>query len=160
MEPCDWDKAWERNYNNSSDERWKTKSLNPLPMEPYLIPIPQVAHKTKPINLQPQKEGERNETETGGSKDDLLPSPHMNKINDTMFCISMEMDVHLFYMITSHEEKAKMKTKRTFGMTTYCVNEKILFVKGDNANTNSNLIFVGTETALIILEAHPGEPGQ
>ena len=60
MEPSDWDKCWERSYNNSSDERWKTKSLNPLPMEPYLIPIPEVAHKA-PTHHSPKskKEGER-----------------------------------------------------------------------------------------------------
>ena len=77
-----------------------------------------------------------------------------------MFCLSMEMDVHLFYMITNEEEKAKMKTKRTFGIASYCVKEKILFVKGNNTCNSSNLIFVGTENSLIILEAAPGQPGQ
>jgi len=29
----------------------------------------------------------------------MLPSPRMNKINDTVFCISMERDIHVFYLI-------------------------------------------------------------
>ena len=50
-----------------------------------------------------------------------LPSPKMNKINDTMFCISMERDVHLFYLITNPEEKSKMKVKKAFGMVSVCL---------------------------------------
>ena len=75
----------------------------------------------------------------------------MSKINDTMFCISMERDVHLFYLITNPEEKAKMKVKKVFGMVPFTlttVNEKIEVVTGNN----SNLIFIGTRNHLLVLE--------
>lgn len=81
----------------------------------------------------------------------MLPRPKMNKINDTMFCISMERDVHLFYLITNSEEKAKQKVKKVFGMITYTlttVAERIELVTGNN----SNLIFVKTKNNLVVLE--------
>ena len=59
--------------------------------------------------------------EETSNQEQLLPSPKMNKINDTMFCISMERDVHLFYLITNPEEKAKMKVKKAFGMVSICL---------------------------------------
>ena len=40
MSLFDWEKAWERRYNNNSDERWKTKSLNPMQSESYEIKLP------------------------------------------------------------------------------------------------------------------------
>lgn len=75
----------------------------------------------------------------------------MNKINDTMFCISMDREVHLFYLVTNSEEKAKQKVKKIFGMITYTlttVNEKIEFVTGNNRN----YIFVKTKNNLLVLE--------
>jgi hypothetical protein len=81
----------------------------------------------------------------------MLPCPKMNKINDTMFCISMERDVHLFYLVTNSEEKAKQKVKKVFGMITYTlttVSERIEQVTGNN----SSYIFIKTKNNLIALE--------
>lgn len=68
-----------------------------------------------------------------------------------MFCISMERDLHLFYMITNAEEKAKQKQKKTFGVIPFSlttVNERIEQVTGNN----SSYIFVKTQNNLIVLE--------
>lgn len=46
METPGWENLWMKHYNNRSDERWKTKSLNPMSPEQYAIPLPKV---TKPI---------------------------------------------------------------------------------------------------------------
>jgi hypothetical protein len=62
----------------------------------------------------------------------------------------MERDVHLFYLITNSEEKAKQKVKKVFGMITYTlttVAEKIEQVTG----SNSNFIFVKTKNNLVVL---------
>jgi hypothetical protein len=138
---------WLKHYNNSSDERWKTKSLNPMPLEQYSIPLPKVP---LPV-VQPEvKGGRREKAEGGGSQEVMLPCPKINKINDTMFCISMERDVHLFYLVTNQEEKAKQKVKKIFGMISYTLgsNEPIEHVTGNG----SNLIFVKCKNSLTVLE--------
>jgi hypothetical protein len=63
----------------------------------------------------------------------------------------MERDVHLFYMVTNSEEKAKQKIKRVFGIITFTlnnINERIEQVTGNN----SNYIFVRTKNNLVVLE--------
>ena len=49
----------------------------------------------------------------------------MNKINDTAFSISMERDIYVFYLIKNPEEKAKMKIKKTFGVISTTIFNKI-----------------------------------
>lgn len=81
----------------------------------------------------------------------MLPCPKLNKINETMFCISMESDLHLFYLVTNSEEKAKQKIKKVFGVISYTlknVNERIEQVTGNG----SNYIFVRTKNNLVVLE--------
>ncbi len=46
MQDLDWESAWIRHYNNTSDDRLKTKSLNPMPLEQYSIKLPKISKKT------------------------------------------------------------------------------------------------------------------
>ena len=84
MSSFDWGKVWDRRYNNSSDERWKIKSLNPMSPEQYMVKLPTMVKGSNPGG-----------TQTGGgggqdpSKGDLLPSPKINKINESMYCIAL-----------------------------------------------------------------------
>jgi hypothetical protein len=55
--------------------------------------------------------------------------------------------------VTDPEEKAKMKPKRLFSVIAHSIGEKIEFVTGNN----SNLIMVGTQNSLIILEVTQNE---
>lgn len=64
-----------------------------------------------------------------------------------MFCISLETEIHLFYL-TSEAEGSKVKNQKQFGIVSHPINQRIEFVKGNN----SRLIFVGTKSSLIVLE--------
>lgn len=80
MSSFDWNKVWDRRYNNVSDDRWKTKSLNPMLPEQYNIKLPKNGKSTSPSPIgapPPQDQG----------KGEPLPSPKIYKINEFMFCI-------------------------------------------------------------------------
>lgn len=117
-----------------------------MPIEQYAIPLPKVL--APPLQSTDLKGGKREKADTG-NQEAPLPCPKMNKINDTMFCISMERDVHLFYLVTNQEENAK-KMKKIFGMVSYTLasHEPIEQVSGNG----SNLIFVKCRNSLTVLE--------
>lgn len=118
-----------------------------MPLEQYSIPLPKAP---TPAPQQPDTKGGKREKVDSANQELALPSPKMNKINDTMFCISMERDVHLFYLVTNQEEKAKQKVKKIFGMISYTLasHEPIEQVSGNG----SNLIFVRCKNSLTVLE--------
>lgn len=118
-----------------------------MPVEQYSIPLPKVS---TPAPQAPDAKGGKREKIDPSNQEVPLPSPKMNKINDTMFCISMERDVHLFYLVTNQEEKAKQKVKKIFGMISYTLasQEPIEQVTGNG----SNLIFVKCKNSLTVLE--------
>jgi hypothetical protein len=118
-----------------------------MPVEQYSIPLPKVP---TPALQPPDTKGGKREKADPSNQEVPLPSPKMNKINDTMFCISMERDVHLFYLVTNQEEKAKQKVKKIFGMISYTLasHEPIEQVTGNG----SNLIFVKCKNSLTVLE--------
>lgn len=82
MSSFDWEKVWDRRYNNSSDERWKIKSLNPMSPEQYTVNLPSVGKGSTPT-------GKGISSSPDPGKGDPLPSPKINKINECMYCVTL-----------------------------------------------------------------------
>lgn len=144
MNSFDWEKVWTRHYNNSSDERWKIKSLNPMSPEEYKINLP------KNVPSPASKPGSPPANQDQG-KGDPLPSPKITKINESMYCISLEQDLNLFYY-QQPEDKAKKRSNKMFGKSEYRLGQKIESVTGFTSGQGENYILVGTADKLFLLK--------
>lgn len=145
MSSFDWGKVWDRRYNNSSDERWKIKSLNPMSPEQIIVKLPTTG-----------KGGSPGSTQSGGggqdpTKGDLLPSPKINKINECMYCITLDQQINLFYYVPP-EDRVKKKSNKTFGKSEYQLEQKIETVTGFTNESGDNYILVGTVDKVILLK--------
>jgi len=55
------------------------------------------------------------------------PSPKINKVNATMFCITIDTDINLFYQQT---EERRKKSNKVFSKSTKAISQKIELVTG------------------------------
>jgi hypothetical protein len=123
----DWQQVWQREYVNRPDERWKVKSLNAETAQTYNVHLP---------GPPP-------------------PSPKINKINATMFCITIDNELNLFFQ--QSDEKRK-KTNKVFNKFPYSLHQKVETTAGLTNEQGDNYLVMGTLNQLILLKI-VGEAG-
>ena len=77
------------------------------------------------------------------------PSPKINKVNNTMFCITLDTDINLFFQQSEDRHK---KSGKVFSKNTYSLNQKVEIINGLTNEQGENYLVIGTKDKIIVVK--------